>query len=295
MTNARELVDTYWERLFDTDDAEWTAHEFFVDAHYQMLLDLAVMPQNQTSRTATNIAQMALSIIEDDIEGFTETLLSTTWKEREYAEDATYCNVVLCGLLYATANGDDRAANYLGALHYLGNVIDVDYGRAKALYEVAERAGNIRAMINLGYIYEYGRLGEPDFLAAYFQYTKACALSDDVEALYKLGDMYARAQVVPQDLTCAFRLYERSLGAAEGEIQQAQAAFRIAELIADPKNVRWGIPFDPMGALSLYQLAERGLRRDIAHGQVYYAQRLEQALEGQRRMRELLDEGVVEI
>ena len=43
-----------------------------------------------------------------------------------------------------------------------------------------------------------------------------------------------------------------------------------------------------MRALELYQLAERGLRVDIAHGQTYYEKRLQEALEGQERMRELL-------
>ena len=37
-----------------------------------------------------------------------------------------------------------------------------------------------------------------------------------------------------------------------------------------------------MSALELYQLAERGLRVDIAHGQTYYEKRLQEALEGQQ-------------
>ena len=46
-----------------------------------------------------------------------------------------------------------------------------------------------------------------------------------------------------------------------------------------------------MRALELYQLAERDLRIDIAHGQTYYGKRLQEAMEGQERMREVLGDG----
>jgi hypothetical protein len=144
-------------------------------------------------------------------------------------------------------------------------------------------------MINLGYIYEYGRVGEPDHMAAYMQYAKVCALTQNSEAHYKMGDMYSRGKVVPRDLRLAFGLYDRSFGFAEDEVEQAQPAIRIANIISDPENVRLGIPYDPMAALGLYQLAERGLRMDIAQGATYYRKRLREAIEGQERMREVLD------
>lgn len=108
--------------------------------------------------------------------------------------------------------------------------------------------------------------------------------------------MYARGMVVEPDLMVAFTLYCKSFDAAAGEVEQAQAAFRIAELIGDAANEAiWDIPFDPMGALRLYQLAERGLRVDIAHGQTYYDKRLAQSIVGQERMRELIDSGACEL
>lgn len=76
-------------------------------------------------------------------------------------------------------------------------------------------------------------------------------------------------------------------------VEQAQPAIRIAKLISDPDYEEWGIPYSPMRALELYQLAERGLRIDIARGQTYYARRLKEAIDGQERMREVLDDPFV--
>ena len=44
-----------------------------------------------------------------------------------------------------------------------------------------------------------------------------------------------------------------------------------------------------MLALELYQLAERGLRLAVAHGYEYYRKRLREAIEGQERVRVLLE------
>ena len=175
-------------------------------------------------------------------------------------------------------------------MYYLGDIVQQDYGRAKELYELADSKGIVQGMVNLGYIYEYGRCGDPDYDMAYRQYAKAAAIDGHFEALYKLGDMYAKGHAVDTDLRAALALYERSLGAAEGIVQQAQPAFRIAELISSKHGQRWGIPYDPMGALSLYQLAERGLRVDVAYGQEYYRNRLQLSIAGQDRMRKVLDD-----
>lgn len=207
----------------------------------------------------------------------------------DYYGDPTFDRLAILGLEYGVACGDGDCANYFGAMYYMGNGVDQDYVRAKELYEIAERKGSVQAMINLGYIYEYGRTGEPDHLKAYMQYAKVATVFGQYEALYKLGDMYSRAKVVERDLYAAWRLYERSLEAAEGIVQQAQPAIRIAKLISDRENEELDIPYDPMRALELYQLAERGLRVDIANGMTYYARRLEEALSGQELMRAVLD------
>ncbi|MCI6334064.1 MAG: hypothetical protein MR770_09890 [Desulfovibrio piger] len=67
---------------------------------------------------------------------------------------------------------------------------------------------------------------------------------------------------------------------------------RLSGTISDDKEISLGIESDPLRALALFQQAEIGLRLDIADGQTYYRARLEEAIEGQRRARELLDGAV---
>ena len=93
--------------------------------------------------------------------------------------------------------------------------------------------------------------------------------------------MYARGRGVACDMVTARALYERSLELADNAVALAQ-----------PAAASLGIESDPLRALALFQQAEIGLRLDIADGQTYYRARLEEAIEGQRRARELLDGAV---
>ena len=69
----------------------------------------------------------------------------------------------------------------------------------------------------------------------------------------------------------------------------------MAQLMEDPANQEWDVPYDPLQALGLYQLAERGLRLAVAHGYSYYAKRLRESIEGQERVRALLESGEYEL
>ena len=77
--------------------------------------------------------------------------------------------------------------NDLGALYYMGDLVEQDYAKAAELYEMAADAGCFQSIINLGYIYEYGRTGKPDHTKAYQWYSLAAALAPSSEAVYKLG------------------------------------------------------------------------------------------------------------
>lgn len=57
-----------------------------------------------------------------------------------------------------------------------------------------------------------------------------------------------------------------------------KAAFRLEELVIDPDNREWDIPYDPVLALHYYQVAEIGLRIEVANDSLWYAGRLEQAI-----------------
>lgn len=184
--------------------------------------------------------------------------------------------------------------NDLGALYYMGDLVEQDYQKAADLYEMAADHGCYQSIINLGYIYEYGRTGERDCAKAFQWYSLAAALAPSSEAVYKLGDMFSSGKFVPCDKKKAYRLYERSLTLARTDVELAQPAVRIADMLIDPRGALYGVELDPMRALSLYQVAEVGLREDIANGMTYYAKRLQEAIEGQEKARAMLDCGVLD-
>ena len=61
--------------------------------------------------------------------------------------------------------------NDLGALYYMGELVPQDYAKAAKLYEQAMDHGCFQSIINLGYIYEYGRTGEVDHQKGVFSIT----------------------------------------------------------------------------------------------------------------------------
>ena len=71
---------------------------------------------------------------------------------------------------------------------------------------------------------------------------------------------------------------------------RAQPAVRIARMLVDSACSSYGVEPNPLRALSLFQQAEIGLRIDIADGQTYYAKRMQEAIEGQAKARELIDD-----
>lgn len=269
-----------------------SAREFFDDEEYTFLRKVASREGDGAREDDTDglAAELAALVLEGDVAAFERALERDGAPTRALLARGDFLRLVLLGLSLGVACGDPACANYLGALYYMGEGVPQDYLRAKELYELADSKGHVQGMVNLGYVYEYGRVGEPDFRRAYMQYAKAAAIAGHFEALYKLGDMYGRGRLGERDPRTALALYDRSLDAAQGLAAQAQPAFRIARLVSDPESEGYGIPYDPMGALGLYQLAERGLRVDIAHGQTYYRKRLAEAIEGQELMRRALDD-----
>lgn len=197
--------------------------------------------------------------------------------------------MLVLGYKVGISNGSSGCMNDLGAFYYMGSLVEQDFNKAAELFEMAADAGCYQSVINLGYIYEYGRMGEPDFEKAYRWYSLAAALLPSYEAVYKLGDMFERGRGVPQDKKKAYRLYERSLNMAYGDVECAQPAFRIASMLIDPEGSDYGVQSDALRALSLFQQAEVGLRKDIASGQFYYVNRLREAIAGQEKARNLLE------
>lgn len=276
-----------------------TPRAFFSSENYEWLESLIpwneekFKPISQDMDVVGFCAELAGHILDGEPHEFQEMLVKYEVSVLQYLENEEikddFARLLKLGLEYGVAAGDWACATYLGGAYYMGTFVEQDYQSAKDLYEIAESKGSIQAMINLGYIYEYGRTGELDYNKAYYQYAKAAALGDAAEALYKLGDMYARGYADSKDPAIAFFLYEKSLDKAEGSLAiAAQPAIRLAKMLIEEEYRDYEIPFNPMKALELFQLAERGLRVDIAMGQTFYKKRLLEALEGQEKARALV-------
>lgn len=204
-------------------------------------------------------------------------------------DDEDVVHILILGYKVGISEKNGGCANDLGALCYMGDLVEQDYVKAAVLYELAIQWGCDQSIINMGYIYEYGRIGEPDYAKAFEYYSLAAALTQMSEAVYKLGDMFARGQAVAKDEAKAVQLWRKSFELAEGPQELAQPAIRLAPLYLDGSE-KAQIDSNPMKALQFYQLAEIGLRMDINEGLTYYKKRLRQAIEGQEKARLRLDD-----
>lgn len=244
-------------------------------------------PLDDTGRLCTELIKVAA-----EADGGDE-YAAFTHMHRERIRDAVrrdsrVARAVVIGHKICIACGSATSMNMLGALYYMGELVEQDYAKAAELYEMAMNAGLYQSIINLGYIYEYGRIGEPDYNKAFQYYSLAAALAPSCEATYKLGDMFARGRAVERDMSKANALWERAAELADSVEDYAQPAARIAKLLMDPDCAAWGIEPDPLRALMLYQRAEIGLRLSIAAGATYYRKRLKEVIEGQGWARELV-------
>lgn len=244
----------------------------------------AIMSENAIPSfqdTKLVIENMSQTILENGPDAFCELIAAN----RPYLMQCASINpevvtVLLLCYRMGISKQSGACATALGALYYMGELVEQDYHKAAKLYQQAADWGEVQGLVNLGYIYEYGHIGKPDHQKAYECYSLAAALSDLPEALYKMGDMYARGTVFPADEDKAMQLWEKSLEAARNVEEVSQPAFRIATHILDS---------DPQRALFLFQQAEIGMRVDIDNGMVYYRNRLKQAIEGQDKARLLLE------
>lgn len=108
---------------------------------------------------------------------------------------------------------------------------------AKKYYEMAAALDDSNAYLSLGYIWYYGRVGEPDYKKAFECYKKA-GEQGSIVAEYKLADMYKNGYYVEKDY-CRYKdiiekLYDKVenaqyLDEAKPEIFTRLAAIRAEE------------------------------------------------------------------
>jgi TPR repeat protein len=210
---------------------------------------------------------------------------------------------------------------YLEGFEYADNAdrkkrIDC-FKAAEIFYLHSMQLGNIQALVNLGYLYEYdhcegqyweclladirgGCSGEcsgtskikDHKCAAFsreqraFEYFERAYRAGNSEAAFKLGDRYAKGIGCVQDAVQAFALYNEAydLGRHEDASVWGSAAYRIARCFEDAK----GCELNFERALEFYEIAEVGLDEAIRDGNHYYSKNLTSTRNAIKRIKQEL-------
>ncbi len=174
----------------------------------------------------------------------------------------------------------------IGARYYnqaLANDDRAAFEIARAFYEKSLSFGNPQAAVNLGYMYQYGRLGEEDMEKAFDLYQRA-AFCEFPEAMYKVADMLYWRNIACDDERRAdeqaFRLYMKAHRQSQGlgvSDWLASSAFRLAGCFEYGRGCERNLPL----AYAYYLQALTYFEFAIEDGFGYYRKnkgRCEQAL-----------------
>lgn len=123
-----------------------------------------------------------------------------------------------------------QAALNLGTMYYNGRVVEQDFRKAAHYYKIAADAGIPIALCNLGYCFYYGRHQDVDYEKAYEYFLKGALLHDDINCLYKIGDMYLNGYGVEQNKTYAFILYRRAWEMCEKKKEDMESYYCLPDL-----------------------------------------------------------------
>lgn len=112
---------------------------------------------------------------------------------REMDAKGAFARIVKRLYEHGVVSGDAGCCCNLANLYHntSGQGSAEDYAHAVELYELGSDRGDTQSMINLGYIYYYGRGCERDYARAYECYARAALTDTNPEAYWKLGDLYA--------------------------------------------------------------------------------------------------------
>lgn len=182
----------------------------------------------------------------------------------------------------------------IGSQFYNEGLSDDDracFDAARCFYEKSLSFGNPQAAVNLGYIYEYGRLGEEDGERALELFEQA-AFCEHPEALYKLGDMLYWRNVPVEDAVAAdrraFSLYAKAHRLAQGRNEPdwlGSSAFRLAGCFERGR----GCTKDLLLAQAYYQQAASSFDAALDDGFDYYRENRDKCRRGLLRVNDACD------
>jgi TPR repeat protein len=134
---------------------------------------------------------------------------SSAKKRLDYVKNRLSKNVVV---------SEDKRINVEAWAYISGLKEEKDYEKAIALFKEAAELGNVKALHNLGYIYQYREDVEPNFeLAAHF-YAKAAALGLP-DSQNNLAILYKRGLGVQKNKDVAISYFEQAAKSGFSESQ----------------------------------------------------------------------------
>lgn len=166
----------------------------------------------------------------------------------------------------AVSRADSAYFNDKGASCYLKE----DYERAVEYYRLAAVLGSDQSLSNLGYCYMYGRgIPRNDALAiAYFQ---LAAEDGDIDAIYKLGDIYRRGACGvlkdPETASYYFHWAGDIVGDSPTQLRRYPSLCKALALEKMPGGY---LPTDLADAFEYLKLAKEGYEREIDAGAFFY-------------------------
>lgn len=185
-----------------------------------------------------------------------------------------------------TLTETDKNAILLGDSDYINNkganLYNPDtYQNAVEYYRLAAAMGNVHSISNLGYCYLYGRAIEANLSLA-LAYFKIAALKNDVDAAYKLGDIYGSSKWGIQDKEQSIYYYrlaasfvigtEWENGASVTYCNRLQTYPSLCYALGRELSRGGDILTDIECAYQFLKHAERGYKIQLANGNDMYRQ-----------------------
>lgn len=178
----------------------------------------------------------------------------------------------------------DNNAVILGDSNYINNkganlYRDGTYKYAVEYYRLAAAMGNVHAISNLGYCYLYGRDIEPDLSLA-LAYFKIASLKEDVDAAYKLGDIYGNEKWGVKDKELSIYYYRMAASFVIGTEWERGASVTYSYELQNYPSLCYALGrelsrggdmyTDVERAYQFLKHAEKGYKAELANGNDMY-------------------------
>jgi TPR repeat protein len=150
---------------------------------------------------------------------------------------------------YFFAHDDANSLNIQGYMYEYGKGVEQDYVKACQSYEKAVNLNNALGMFNLGFMCKYGSGTQKDLKKTIELYEKAIELNDN-HAMNSLALMYYHGEGVEQNHAKAIELYKKAI-----KLNDGIAMYNLARLYRNGEHVEQD--YDK-ASLLFYKSAELG-------------------------------------